>query len=106
MMSKSTLRLAATAAVLIGAIGHLFPVSAISQETGGNAGEPENTVPVEGIVTEIIGQRIKLQLMDGSVAWFTTTLALTPDLVGQGISATSLPAGDTKLLSDVQFSPN
>ena len=106
MMSKSTLRLAATAAVLIGAIGHLFPVSAISQETGGNAGERENTVPVEGIVTEIIGQRIKLQLMDGSVAWFTTTLALTPDLVGQGISATSLPAGDTKLLSDVQFSPN
>lgn len=106
MMSKSTFRLAAAAAALIGAIGHLFPGSAISQETGGNAGEPEYSVPVEGIVTEIIGQRIKLQLMDGSVAWFTTTLALTPDLVGQGISGTSAPAGDTKLLTDVQFSPN
>ena len=106
MMSKSTIRLAAAAAALIGAIGLLFPDSAISQEPGGIPGEPENTVPVEGIVTEVIGQRIKLQLTDGSVAWFTITLALTPDLVGQGISATSLPAGDTKLLTDVQFSPN
>ena len=106
MMSKSTFRLAAAAAALIGAIGHLFPVSAISQEPGGSPGEPENTVPVQGIVTEIIGQRIKLQLMDGSVAWFTTTLALTPDLVGQGISATSAPAGDTNLLTDVQLTPN
>ena len=106
MMSKSTLRLAAATAALIGTIGYLFPVSAISQEPGGDPAEQENTVPVEGIVTEITGQRIKLQLMDGSVAWFTTTLALTPDLVGQGISGTSLPAGDTKLLSDVQFSPN
>ena len=105
-MSKSTFRLAAAAAALIGAIGYLFPVSAISQEPGGSPGEPETTVPVEGIVAEIIGQRIKLQLTDGNVEWFTTTLALTPDLVGQGISATSLPAGDTKLLSDVQFSPN
>jgi hypothetical protein len=106
MMSKSTFRLAAAAAVLIGAIGHLFPDSAISQEPGGDPAEQENTVPVQGIVTEIIGQRIKLQLMDGSVAWFTTTLVVTPNLVGQGISATSLPAGDTKLLTDVQFSPN
>ena len=101
MMSKSAFRLAVFAAVLSGAIGYLFPVSAISQETTENAGDP-----VEGIVTEVIGQRIKLQLMDGSVEWFTTRLALTPDLVGQGISATSLPAGDTKLLTDVQFSPN
>ncbi len=101
MMSKSTLRLAVFAAVLSGAIGYLFPVSAISQETAENAGDP-----VEGIVTEVIGQRIKLQLMDGSVEWFTTRLALTQALVGQGISATSVPAGDTKLLTDVQFSPN
>jgi len=106
MMSKSTLRLAAATAALIGAIGNMFPVSAISQEPGGVPAEPETAVPVEGIVTEVIGQRLKLQLMDGSAAWFTTTLALTPDLVGQGISATSLPAGDTKLLTDVQFSPN
>lgn len=101
MMPKSTLRLAVAAAALIGAIGHLFPVSAISQETTENAGDP-----VEGIVTEVIGQRIKLQLMDSSVEWFTTRLALTQALVGQGISGTSVPAGDTKLLTDVQFSPN
>lgn len=59
---------------------------------------------IEGVVTNIEGQRLQVRSLNGDMRWFTTKAPLSPSYVGMRVKGTAVPAGDIDLLLNPVFS--
>jgi hypothetical protein len=73
---------------------------AAAQVTQGAAGK---TGAVDGVVVEVLGQRMKVRSADGNEAWFTTSTPLSSDLLNKRVRGQAKPAGDSQMLDAPKF---
>lgn len=59
---------------------------------------------IEGVVTNIEGQRLQVRSLNGDMRWFTTKTPLLPSYVGMKVTGAAVPAGDIDLLLNPVFS--
>lgn len=58
---------------------------------------------IDGLVVEVRGQRLKVRSADGNEAWFTTSAALSSEIVNKRVRGQAKPAGDSQLLDAPKF---
>ena len=80
------------------------PVLAAGSERPASVPRAEAAAPVpQGVVEEVVGQRIRVRGADGKSRWFTATQPVPPQVVNKRVKAVTREAGDSVVLDQLSF---